>query len=214
MALKTEELPEEKCTVLANYDNMQTRPLLDLATERWTFQYQTGNECGNSTWQFTAYFDCDPDIGDFFIIDAGSPNDCSAEMYISTHWACPGEVYTTNAPEELTVSGGSIFVIIVFGAAFMYLIFGWMICAIKNRNDHSLCDFEANIPHITFWMKLPALVIAGCTFSRDFMSELCCGQSVDRRNRLIDEERDVNPFAQSPTLPVPSNNSGSLLDTN
>lgn len=134
-------------------------------------------------------------------------------MYISSRWACPDEIYTTMEPEELTLSGGSIFVIIVFGAVFIYLVFGWIICAIKNRNDHSVCDVEANIPHIVFWMKLPSLVTAGCTFSKDFVCALCCGKSLERPDGLMSDDAKVNPFSQSGsslTLPVPTDNSGSF----
>lgn len=79
MALKLETLPEVKCTVLANYDSMQTLPHFDNTSQRWTFQYQTGNDCGQSPWEFMVYFDCDEQSGDFNVISAG---------YLYIHFLC------------------------------------------------------------------------------------------------------------------------------
>merc|ERR1712150_295023 len=118
----------------------------------------------------------------------------------------------TSEPEEFEVSGGSIFVIVFCGAVIVYMVCGWIICAVKNRRDHSIFDCQANIPHVVFWTKLPALVCTGCTFCKDFFVALCCGgQSSGNERGLIDEEQNVNPFSNAPTLPVPMG-SGSLLD--
>ena len=128
---------------------------------------------------------------------------CSAWMDIETKWACPGEIYTTQEPEDNSLSGGSIFVIILFVLFLSYCIIGYIICAILNRKDHPYWDCEANIPHLVFWAKLPSLVVAGCLFSKDFILALlgCEGDqdssSSDKNENLVgnENETNVNPFA-------------------
>lgn len=124
-------------------------------------------------------------------------------MDIETKWACPGEIYTTQEPEDNSLSGGSIFVIILFVLFLSYCIIGYIICAILNRKDHPYWDCEANIPHLVFWAKLPSLVVAGCLFSKDFILALlgCEGDqdssSSDKNENLVgnENETNVNPFA-------------------
>ena len=72
-----------------------------------------------------------------------------------------------------SLSGGSIFLIIFFTLLFAYFVFGRIICAFMNRKDKGFCDVWGNIPHATFWGKLPALVYAGCCFTKDFLLGLC-----------------------------------------
>merc|ERR1712244_37988 len=103
-------------------------------------------------------------------------------MYIESQWACPGEIFTTQEPtnSDTSLSGGTVLIVVVLIALMAYFVFGWMVCAVKNRRDHAPCDVQANIPHVVFWMKLPALVWAGCTFTKDFLVALCGGGGSDK----------------------------------
>ena len=71
------------------------------------------------------------------------------------------------------LSGGSIFVIILISCLFAYFVFGWITCAFLNRKDRGYTDICGNVPHATFWIKLPSLVFAGCCFTKDFLFGLC-----------------------------------------
>lgn len=121
-------------------------------------------------------------------------------MTIDTKWACPGEVYTTTpAPEADTISGGSIFVIVLFVGFLTYCFIGYIVNAILNRKDHTYWDCEANIPHLVFWIKLPTLALAGCCFTKDFFLALigCDGSSSDKTQDLVsnNDPEVPNPFA-------------------
>ena len=127
-------------------------------------------------------------------------------MYIESMWACPGEIYTTQAPVDTSLSAGSVVCVVLLVGMLAYFVFGWLVCAVKNRRDHAPCDVQANIPHVVFWLKLPALVWAGFTFTKDFALALCCGGGGDKADRLVTDSEDaVNPFAGNhTTLPVPT----------
>ena len=125
-------------------------------------------------------------------------------MFIETKWACKGEVYTTAAPEDDSISPGSIFVIILFTGFLTYCVIGYIIMAILNRKDHAYWDCEANIPHLVFWIKLPQLALAGCIFTKDFLFGIAWmygsrQSSSDKNDNLVSSHRTdpevVNPFA-------------------
>lgn len=98
-------------------------------------------------------------------------DDCYYEFQVATKWACPGEVPPET--EDNSLSGGSIFVIILISGFFAYFVFGWITCAFLNRKDRGCTDICGNVPHATFWIKLPSLVCAGCCFTKDFLFGLC-----------------------------------------
>eukprot|EP01084_Bolivina_argentea_P265367 449791_1 len=203
MAVKLQGEPPnyEKCDVIANWDTdaQSTIPYYNSAFERWTFNYSTGNDCNNEPYKFFVYYNCDPDIGDYRVVSVGSPQECEGLMYIDTQWACPGEIYTTPAPIDNSLSAGSIIVIILLLAFLIYFTIGYIICAILNRKDYGYCDVQANIPHIVFWIKLPALVMAGCMFTKDFLLALCsCDNKIDDKTSVLvqsQENINDNPFA-------------------
>ena len=219
MALKLDSQNDSSCIVMANWDSTQTLPYFDDLLERWTFNYTTGNACGDNgdPYEFFVYLDCDEDIGDYRIVSAGlyihivikclcafesteNVGDCQSEMYVDTQWACPGEIYTTEAPIDNSLSEGSVFIIVIFVGFIIYFVVGWTVNACRNRRDHGCYDVMANIPHFVFWTKLPLLVVAGCSFTGDFLSALCCENSAsiaDKSDRLVSKQdnQDINPFA-------------------
>ena len=127
---------------------------------------------------------------------------CQSIMTVNTKWACNGTVYTTTpAPEEASISGGSIFVIVLFVGFLTYCFIGYIICAILNRKDHAYWDCEANIPHLVFWIKLPTLALAGCCFTKDFLLALmgCDGGS----SSMGDKTQDLVTGNSDPEVPNP-----------
>eukprot|EP00484_Ammonia_sp_Unknown_P012291 CAMPEP_0197079086 /NCGR_PEP_ID=MMETSP1384-20130603/213446_1 /TAXON_ID=29189 /ORGANISM="Ammonia sp." /LENGTH=295 /DNA_ID=CAMNT_0042517959 /DNA_START=891 /DNA_END=1778 /DNA_ORIENTATION=- len=207
-AMALRELQDEtECIVMANWDNYGTLPSYEKGFERWTFNYSTGNDCNGKPFVFLAYFSCDSAAGDYRILNAGSIGDCMGFMSIDSKWACPGAIHTTPLPEEVhSLSGGTIFLIVLAIGFLLYFVVGYVICAIINRRDHSFGDYESNIPHIVFWMRLPALVVAGCAFCRDFCLALCCENalvSADKTDHLVEEKRDdnVNVTVDNPFVP-------------
>eukprot|EP00483_Globobulimina_turgida_P005574 UN05584 len=105
MAVKTRSAD---CWILAKWDAaaQETLPSFDAIIERWTFNYTTGEDCNGKPYTFFAYFNCDPDIGDYRVVSVGTPKACTGEMSIETEWACPGEVYTTQPPVDKSLGAG------------------------------------------------------------------------------------------------------------
>merc|ERR1712113_847453 len=109
-------------------------------------------------------------------------------------------IYTTPMPIDNSLSGGTIFCIILFIGLILYFVIGYIISAILNRKDHGCFDISANIPHIVFWIKLPSLIVAGCSFTLDFVLALCCDNTLnssDKNDILVKDNvnNDINPFA-------------------
>ena len=130
----------------------------------------TGN---NTTPTFTAYFSCNMEAGDYSIKSAGvlDPQSCNFEMFIESVWGCPGMVYQG---QGIQLSPGTYFIIFLFAGLLIYFITGWILNCINNGKYG---DFVSNMPHLTFWSKLPMLIRAGCIFSKDFLCALCCSKS-------------------------------------
>eukprot|EP01084_Bolivina_argentea_P099417 178721_1 len=175
MAIQTRDDPAE-CFILCNWDQAATKPTYDATDETWKFEYMNGNDCNGEPRHFYVYYNCNPSIGDYKVGSAGEISACVYEMYIDTKWACPGERYD---PDDSSISGGTVFLIIFAGALFLYFVAGWIVCAFMNQKDRGFSDIVGNIPHLTFWSKLPALVIAGCCFTKDFCFGLCSGKKTD-----------------------------------
>eukprot|EP01084_Bolivina_argentea_P085819 155120_1 len=159
------------CTVIANTDS--TQPSYNPSGNgTWEFQFSNGDDegCG-SPRNFNVFLVCDMNAGDYKIVSAGElHSSCNYEFNIRTKWACPGQVYTESSS---SLSGGWIFVILFLSIFFAYFAFGWCFCAYLNRKDRGYGDVFGNIPHVTFWTKLPALTFAGCCFTKDFLCGLC-----------------------------------------
>ena len=97
---------------------------------------------------------------------------CRYYFDIKTKWACPGQIYT-DPEDSSSLSGGTVFCVVLFSVVFAYFCIGWIVCTTLNRKDRGFGDVTGNIPHVTFWTKLPALTLAGCFFTKDFCVGLC-----------------------------------------
>eukprot|EP00486_Rosalina_sp_Unknown_P006564 CAMPEP_0201569996 /NCGR_PEP_ID=MMETSP0190_2-20130828/12025_1 /ASSEMBLY_ACC=CAM_ASM_000263 /TAXON_ID=37353 /ORGANISM="Rosalina sp." /LENGTH=280 /DNA_ID=CAMNT_0047993021 /DNA_START=31 /DNA_END=873 /DNA_ORIENTATION=+ len=166
------------CTVIANYDSTISPRFSDEDSEGvWDFTFQNGDKCdendpdSNSRELFLTFL-CNEGAGDYNVVEAGETykGSCSYEIQIETKWACPDQVYTE---DTTSLSGGWIFLIILFSGIFAYFLFGWILCAFMNRKDRGFGDVCGNVPHGTFWTKLPSLVFAGCCFTKDFLFGMC-----------------------------------------
>ena len=69
MASKRESIhSSDYCQVIAKWDSSI---LPTYSEQRWTFQYNTGQNCEGSNYNFTAIFDCDSGISDYKLISSG-----------------------------------------------------------------------------------------------------------------------------------------------
>eukprot|EP00461_Guttulinopsis_vulgaris_P004631 UN04633 len=64
-----------------------------------------------------------------------------------------------------SLSGGAIFLIVVFSLLAAYFIFGFLLCKFYFKQP----TIVESIPHVTFWMSLPKLYIAGCSVAISFV---------------------------------------------
>eukprot|EP01084_Bolivina_argentea_P308460 533408_1 len=164
MSIRTND-KNNNCEILSNWDD-SIRPVFTEIDDTWTFEYQNGNICNNKTIPiFYAYFACNMKVGDYKIIQARELDPCQYAMFIESQWACPGMIY-----EQDKISFGTYFIIVIFTGILLYVIIGWFICACQNKRYD---DCVGNIPHVTFWSKLPLLVFAGCGYSKDMLCGLC-----------------------------------------
>lgn len=69
-------------------------------------------------------------------------------------------------PTASGLSGGWIFVIIFCVCTFVYFVGGY---AYKMKTEGAT-GTEA-IPHYEFWADIPALVLEGCTYTKDWINE-------------------------------------------
>lgn len=160
------------CTVIANFDLSVIPEYLDDSNGTWIFNFENGddNNCpGNNPRQFQAKFICNLNAGDGIAVSAGEGfTRCTYLFIVETKWACPNEIFNPSSNKSNTLSPGSIFLIILLSIIFGYFLFGWFISSFINRKDRPFNDIYGNIPHVTFWRKLPSLVYAGCCFTKDF----------------------------------------------
>eukprot|EP01083_Nonionella_stella_P141381 435464_1 len=200
MAVKLHSASDHQCLILAHWDAaaQAALPLYDGIRKRWTFNYSTGNECdGGVPYTFFAYFNCDPKVNDFVVVSAGTPRKCTGEMFIDTQYACVART-TTATPQnkESTTGGGGTFLIIILVGLSVYFVIGYIICAMRNR--HRGVINSRNIPHHRFWKAFPVLVVAGCLFTKEFVSGLCCEKSrsdhTDQFARYPNDNEKINPF--------------------
>ena len=126
---------------------------------------------------------CDMEAGDYRIASAGMVQECVYEMLIESIWGCPGVHYE----KEINISVGTYFIIIFALISFLYFIIGCIISAIKNKQ---YTDCQSNIPHITFWSKLPFLVCAGCIYSKDWFCQILCCTTKTSKDMVDYEDLD------------------------
>jgi len=185
---------DDLCVVVANFDS-SVMPEYDSVSSNgtWTFAFSNGDSTGcPNARAFQVDFMCDQTAADFHIQEGGELRSCEYYMHVNTKWACAGEVY--REPASSALSGGSIFCIILASVVFAYFVGGWMLCAYLNRKDGvTVCG---NVPHITFWSKLPALTFAGCCFTKDFIQGLLQKDKGDGDDGLLESQGAVDDFAE------------------
>eukprot|EP01083_Nonionella_stella_P065010 169919_1 len=178
------------CTVVAQFDR-DVQPTFDPSGGgQWQFVYQNGDSTGcpdGLPRTFTVNLNCSISSGDFKIISGGEKGEgCNYEFNLATRWACKGQVYATT---DDGLSGGSIFLILLGSAVFSYFCIGWCLCAYMNKDDRQWTDIS-NIPNVTFWAKCPALVYAGCCFTKDFCCGLCAKDNTGNEDIGYEQQID------------------------
>lgn len=92
------------------------------------------------------------------------PSSCVYQVNLAHPVACSGGGDDNNG-----LSGGAIFLIIVFSVLAAYFLFGFLICRFKfGRTGLDSC------PNRAFWCSLPGWYIAGCGFTVGKIKG-CCG---------------------------------------
>eukprot|EP01084_Bolivina_argentea_P298371 514152_1 len=131
------------------------------------FRSNKGNLFGCVTEDETAY---DKDTG--FIKHGGyflSGFDFHAKECIDNIGFQFTRVPSSWIEESSSLSGGSIFLILVFSLLGGYCVIGFIITGLRNKHGGGFKDVSANIPNRDFWGILPAYVYMGCCYSKQYV---------------------------------------------
>ncbi|UJR23431.1 hypothetical protein I4U23_026436 [Adineta vaga] len=112
--------------------------------------------CGNVSRQASIIFVCGANMNNITILQEHTETDmhCNYMFQLQVPEMCPIVL-----PESKKLSGGAIFLIILFSLAAAYLILGGIYMHIK-RGARGL----DHIPHLEMWRKLGGLAADGCDF--------------------------------------------------
>ena len=100
---------------------------------------------------------------------------CFYQVTVRTKYACgPGPFTCSEDPidDASGLSGGWVFIFILFGGLFLYCAVGYVVMATTVNKEGGFADFGNNIPQSSFWSALPKLVIAGCGVTKDSLMGL------------------------------------------
>ena len=95
---------------------------------------------------------------------------CKWSFTLNSAYVCTLTASSGGSSAGKGLSGGSIFLILFFVGAFVYLVGGILF----NKYKRGLSGSEL-IPNIGFWRDLPGLVKDGCVFSFNKVRALCGG---------------------------------------
>ncbi len=117
------------------------------------------------------YFYCDKGSNsapyDKSKLNCNEEESCVYKFEIYSQYACADRGGSSSNSGGL--SGGSIFLILVFSLFAAYWVFGFVICGFLNGKDYA--DLKGSCPHCSFWTAFPALVAAGCTVTKEFIMQ-------------------------------------------
>eukprot|EP01084_Bolivina_argentea_P280406 479537_1 len=191
-AMVTQNKPDNPdCVVyLALWDNGITSPTYEIidGIGTYTFQYKNGYSGRNQT----IIFNCNPVAipYDENTVQCGEPERFLYELKIDTYIACVSPVLSDNSG----LSGGSIFVILFFSVLFGYFVIGYIVIWQLKNKDKGFVLLD-NIPNVSFWIILPALVKTGCVVSYSFLAQKM-GKNTDgydETDQLIEPEPTDEP---------------------
>ena len=123
--------------------------------------YGDGDEClGAGTGnRALIYLICDESTTGRFEGGAQRTSDCGYTFRYRTPAACGKEVpYSTG---EGGLDGAGVFLIILFVALILYILIGIILNKVVFHKEG---PFVQMLPHYSFWVSLPGLVIDGCKF--------------------------------------------------
>ena len=165
------------------------------------FEY-FGGDCNNGVkrkWQPT--FLCDKSVeADIGKVVETSYKSCNYIVTVLTKYAC-NDVndhciqHNSSSSSSITLSGGSIFIIILICGLFIYFVVGYIVMAFTVNKAGGFRDFKNNIPNKTLWINCIPLVIAGCMFTKDYIIGLMSKNRSDNKEERLTELRgnDVTP---------------------
>eukprot|EP01112_Ceratiomyxa_fruticulosa_P014415 TRINITY_DN4125_c0_g2_i4.p1 TRINITY_DN4125_c0_g2~~TRINITY_DN4125_c0_g2_i4.p1 ORF type:complete len:251 (-),score=49.28 TRINITY_DN4125_c0_g2_i4:157-909(-) len=118
---------------------------------------------GNTPRKTNLHFKCSGGAPGFLTITSITENKCLYDIYINSYSACPTSGGKGKIDADLKkMSGGSIFLIIFFVGAAVYLIVG----SIVNWRVKHASGIEV-IPNFELWRSIPGLMKDGFTFTKD-----------------------------------------------
>ena len=94
---------------------------------------------------------------------------CGYQMKIHTQYACIKDLGLDDGNNGL--SGGSIFLIILFVGLALYFIGGWVFNGVRNAKWKEV----TNLPQYSFWTKLHLYILAGCIVSYETVKAKIAG---------------------------------------
>eukprot|EP01084_Bolivina_argentea_P174888 302908_1 len=178
---------------IVSWDNGHVQPILieDKTDKQIIFEYPiepnefTGGCMNGRQGHITFICDenSDPYNKDMYEVWQGDTMDGVCQYYIvmETKYACP---VTDTSDSISSMSGGTVFIIIVIVLFSSYCLIGYIFNGYK-RNEWK--DIKQNTPHLhTFWVYLPSLVVTGCRVSYEYLYSVI-GKESPHQDTLIDD---------------------------
>jgi len=129
---------------------------------------QPSNNCLSRT--LTLAFVCD-ELNKIGSASCSETITCNYAFTFYTSYACDSN---TNGSASSTstdgLSGGSIFLLILFLCLFVYCVAGYAYNTRKNQ-DGGWKDYKNNIPNLGFWCMVPQWTKAGCMVTKEYIME-------------------------------------------
>jgi hypothetical protein len=151
--------------------------------------YTNGDQCWQPggrmiTRTVIVMFPCVPGGGtqsQFSVVEDTST--CTFTIKLNTDQSCQGNQPTPPGPPgppAAPIGGGSVFLIIAFSAAVIYIVAG---CVYK-RQKTGTTTMKESCPNNEFWFALPGLVKDGCRYSFNMIRTGCKSGTSEKYEEL------------------------------
>eukprot|EP01083_Nonionella_stella_P029779 81869_1 len=179
---------------IARFDDTQpTRTIVDGQTA-FTFQYKNGQSSFNcyTPRSFELTFICDPKADPYnsLVMDCGETPACSYYLRLRTKYAC-----VASNEEAQGLSAGSVLLILFFVLLFVYCVGGFIYKGMRNP-EQDWCDFQNNVPNLSFWKYVVSLTCAGCDVSKDYVKSKVTKVGTINKNKHGYDELAEDPTAR------------------
>lgn len=176
------------CYILGRWDATILPQYSDQNGGTWEFQYANGDDdCGSPARTWAPKFICDPNVETEVDAVRETGNSCYYTVNIATKYACTATPISCATDASGALSGGSVFLIILVSALFLYCIVGYIVMGLIVNKEGGLGDFSNNIPNKGFWTVFPSLVVAGCSVTKEAVMGLL-RKNDGAQDALIEDE--------------------------